>query len=523
MTIRVIHRPAKVVDGLEALDREFRSARWAHHQLLRIEDDQAEQLDLVADMCAPGLRRVGRILAKLRRRACRAERATGWSPNPRVELRKTMAARMRSLKAQRDADPRWKIARGWLDASADDAPVKACRRKAGESDALYDARVARRKRRSRREEKRLELYSQIRCHYDTWNELVKQVDQAIRSVRAVRKTGQSARWKHPRYDDPTTIASDHWDLVERGPVWWVIDLKLRAGVRVRLRTKAGTYDGVPADPDFRTLKLTRRRVGRFGWEYSCSIAVNLAERVPSGTGVVALDWGHREHGHATADQGIRVFTWAGDDGQTGEVLLPIACRDLLSELDELKGRLDTVYAARGEPELNRARYRRRLNMCGVLTREEQDWLRWETRQDRRLSAMRDRIEHIRRESYLKAIHELGRRYRVFAFEDLQGQQIKDLQTENQMGRRKRQNRDLSARYLFESLCKQSGAERITVPARNSTRQCPACGKLREKTADLLVACDACGYVGDRDRDACRTLLARAKEALAKRGASVQND
>jgi len=88
-----------------------------------------------------------------------------------------------------------------------------------------------------------------------------------------------------------------------------------------------------------------------------------------------------------------------------------------------------------------------------------------------------------------------------------------------VARRKRANRDVSARYEFTQLCERFGADVITVSARNTTRECPSCGHLDENTADLLIACSGCGVARDKDFGAAVVILHRGKEALAKRHAA----
>ena len=244
---------------------------------------------------------------------------------------------------------------------------------------------------------------------------------------------------------------------------------------------------------------------------------------PAGT--VAFDWGHREHGHANAKEGLRAFTWLGGDGCEGEVLIPRECREALDEVDALKSRLDETFnarkAARHLPDRNRHGYRRRLMREGVRTEEESAWLRWEMRYERRIARRRARVLDLRREVYVRAVRELRSRYLTFAFEDESVSQLKITQKDEQMLRRKRSNRDLATRYEFVALCERFGVDIVTVTARNSTKECPepGCGALLpENGPDLVVACPACGTVRDKDRGAARVILKRAKEVLANRAA-----
>lgn len=526
-------RPATVLANAAGLDIEFRAARWTYHRLLDIEDEHQVFVDRTAEECAPGIVRCGRLVARLHRRARRRERTTAgrWSPNPRPELLARLTRRLGELREQRNADPDWKEALRWFDLPDDDAPSRGgARRKAGETDEQFAERCAnRRDRLTRREARRAALYEQRRVHWSTWNALLRSVDQARAAVLARRKEGLPAEWRRPRWDDPNTItgAPGCWRVVERGSPWWVLELRLLDGW-VRFRAKLGNWHEFD-ESKIKRVQLTRRKSGR-GWEHSVTLAVEgVRKRSSEGfalSGTVALDWGHREHGHPGAEAGLRVFAWRGDDGESGQILLPRECRELCDEIDATKSRIDSVWNARattlGAGRLNRHGYRREMLRRGVLTREESDWLAWETRYERRLESMRARLENLRRETYLQAVHALRQRYAQFAIEDETTTSHRRRATEKMESRRKRSNRELSARYEFLQICERLGAELIPVPARNSTRECPDCGALAENGPEIVIVCVGCGRARDKDYGACRVILKRANEALAKQRASACN-
>lgn len=553
-----IGRPAQVLSCEVRLDGEYRSARWIHHRLLDFEDQHQRVLDAAAEAAAPGIIRVGRILARLARRSKRRERTTegAWSPDPRPELAARLRALLPPLRAQRDADPRWKTALGWADEQVGDPkqvrrrlakdPRHVKRRKnetdeawekrfalltADESDEHYTAKVEQAKRQTRRELYRAQIYRERRIYWGTWNALCRSVDQARKDVLARRKQGMPAEWRRPKFRDPVSLAADAggFRILDREGLWWVIELRLGIGAKedaewVRVRAKCGNWHDVPDSAEFKTAKLTRRRDGA-RWAYSLSLTVEGVEKPAvewATSGRVAFDWGHREHGHDTASDGIRAFVWVGDDGQAGEILIPSACRQALDEIDALKTRLDDTFnarkAARGFRDKNRHTYRRRLERLGVRTEEESDWLRWEMRYERRIASRRKRFQNIRRETYTLAVRRLRKAYSEFVFEAESNASIKRMQKDEQMKRRKRANRDLTARYEFVSLCERFGATLITVPARNTTRECPTCGKVGENGPELLAACPACGTVRDKDRGAAVVILRRAEEVLANHAA-----
>ena len=75
VSVLTLNRPAIIVSDEARLGAEFRAASWAHHRLLDFEDEHQRHLDAVAEDIAPGIVRVGRILARLARRQRRSERS----------------------------------------------------------------------------------------------------------------------------------------------------------------------------------------------------------------------------------------------------------------------------------------------------------------------------------------------------------------------------------------------------------------------------------------------------------------
>jgi hypothetical protein len=395
-----------------------------------------------------------------------------------------------------------------------------------ETDEHYAAKIAAGPRQTRREAYRAKLYGDRRIYWGTWNALVRAVDQARKAVLKRRKEGLPAEWRRPRWGNDQSLVADSsgFRVVERGKPWWVIEMRLGLTDEwVRFKAKIGNWHDIPEDAVLRTCQLTRRRDGS-RWSYSVSIVVDgiakSSEPAASG-GIVALDWGHREHGHELERIGMRVFAWLGDDGRRGEILLPAECRRALDEIDALKSRVDKAFdarrAARKLPDRNRYTYRRRLERGGVRTDDESFWLRWEMRYERRIAALRKRIENLRKETYLRAVRELRSQYATFAIEDEAAWSHKRQAKEDQERRRKRSNRDLSARYQFVQICERFGADVVPVTARNSTRECPECGQLAENGPELLVTCPGCGTTRDKDFGACHVILRRAQVALAERG------
>lgn len=373
----VINRPAKIESGSVVLDDEYRSARWTYHRLLDFEDLHQAELDRVAELVAPGIVRVGRILARLSKRVRRAERSTkgSWAPDPKPELAATLRARLADMRTVRNGDDRWKAALKWADEQIGE--TKQCRRKAGETDDAYAERAAKGRRDTRRDIYRKELYAGRRIYWGTWNGLIKAVEQARKAVLQQRARGLPAEWRRPKHRDATTLYADTggFRVIDRSSVWWTVEMRIGTGSEwVRFRSKCDNWHEVPKDAKLVCAKLTRRKDGE-RWAYSLSLTVDAPKpaRVVAGEGLVSFDWGHREHGHDSEDTGMRVFTWLGSDGDSGEILLPAEVRQQLDRIDDVKARTDTTFDARKAsmslPERNRYTYRRRLMMSGVRTLE----------------------------------------------------------------------------------------------------------------------------------------------------------
>jgi hypothetical protein len=582
MRTLALSRPARVVSDEAALTAEYQSARYIHHRLLDFEDEHQRVLDIAQEDAAPGITRVSEIVSRLRRRQRIAKRATRWVPGHHPLWMASLSEQLAALRKTRNASPGWRAAIKWADEQTGDAksvrrrrakrPSQVRRRKTETEEAFakrfallttdetnehFAAKVAAAPRRTRREQYRAELYARhvgdeaterSRIYWGTWNALVKSVDQARAAVLNARRDGMPAEWHRPKWRDTSSLHADSgFRVVRRGgdpfrgkggdvvnDQWWEVEIRLHSGW-VRVRAKIGTWHELPESARLKACKLTRRNVaGR--WRYSLSIVIDgMPEELTyavgatpnqrgrrellDGQGLVALDWGHREHGHPGATQGIRAFTWRGDDGMTGEILLPTECRRLLDDIASMKSRVDTVFGKRGVADRNRHTYRRRLMRQGVRTDEESLWLRWEHRYEQRMARARRRISALREQTYLSALRDLRIRYSYFAIEDEPGNHHRNLDTAEQTRHRKRENRDLVARYEFITICERLGGILVPVTARNTTRNFECCGVLAENTPELLMACPSCGRVVDKDHHATEEILRRGKAAIAEREAA----
>jgi hypothetical protein len=531
------------------------------HRLLDFEDKFQKHLNEVSDEVAPGLVRCGRILSRLNKREKRAKHTSKgrWKPRPRPELEEYCEEKKEHLREIRNADPRWKEALGWAEAIGEETserksarrrlakdPSKVVKRKKekeetfrkrfekltrDETDEEFEERKAKRQNhRGRRDHHRYTHYSQRRCHYDTWNGLLKSVDQAVAAVITRRAQGLPADWNRPKRGSAQTLfyEGSHVKVVDQDPIWWTFEVPLFGKKVGRFKAKIPNWHNTEG-AKLVNLKLTRRMRGR-KWLYSVSVLFEGVVKKSAGKyspdGTVALDWGHREHGHPRAKEGMRVFTWMGDDGRKGEILLPAKCRELLDVKDSLKSRADKAYDARKEflrtkglvPPKNRYTYRRKLERLGCVTEEQAAWLAWEARYNLRIRRAARKAENIREETYYKAIIELRKKYKTFAIEDEENWSHKKRAKDEEEAHRKRQNRDFSARYKFVTMCERLGATIQEVPSRNSTKECPYCGTIGKNGPEVLTQCGGCGKVRDKDYGACMVIMKRATDPLANRAA-----
>lgn len=331
--MKCLHRPASIWSDPFLLDQEYKNARWTYHRLLDFEFQHQDLIDKTAEEIAPGILAVGRILARLKKRNKWAERATksdkSWLPKPRPALEEALKERLATLRAKRNKDPRWKKALRWADESDEEAPQKgkARRRRAkdpskivrkkteteeqyharlerltrDETEEEFEVRKAKRNNKmSRREMYRNKLYAERKIYWGTWNALIASVDQSRKDVLKRRKQGLPAEWNRPKWDEPLTLVATAggFKIINKTNKWWSFQMRLLEGW-VDFNAKAGTWHRLTGEEKIKECKLTRRKTAA-GWRYSVSLAIENAPENREGfsdTGTVALDWGHREHGH----------------------------------------------------------------------------------------------------------------------------------------------------------------------------------------------------------------------------------
>lgn len=500
-TIKVLNRPARLKTTF-ALDSEFRAANWVQNRLLDFEFEHQEILDAVC----PELQRVGKLLARLKRRKRWRERASegSWAPQDRPELKAYLEDRMKVLKAERNASPRWKTALNW---PRDKAGEKTIRHKSGETEEAFKVRQMKAFR-TRREVHALEIYRQRRCHWGTFNARKDAVNQAVKKVLSERKKGLHAELRRPRFRDDSTLtiqaSNSGFEILNRQGRVWTMRMRLHEGW-VTFKSKMGNHHKWPEDADVRVVELTRKWIGN-EWRYSVSITVRASWEPTTvcGNAVLGIDTGHRQ----LPSGDVRAWVWYGQDGKRGEVVIPARCVEFLNKANELQAEADKKFLELGVPFRNRHSYRKYLWRLGVRTIEQVEWMGWENQQERRISVRRRKARNIRNEIYLAEIRRLRALYGWVAI-DVVGQSVRKLQIDRQTRRLVRRNRELVAAYTVKALCDRYGMVVLPATTRNSSKECPQCGHLCEKDAKLEVYCPACETVRDQDYGAAYVMMKRA--------------
>lgn len=507
MRIKVLNRPAKVEDSW-ALEQEFRAARWVYQRLLDFEfQHQAKMSEAF-----PKLARVGQLLARLHRRDRWRKRATkgSWTPPEKPQLRVSLTELRAKLKAERDADPRWEQIKKW---PLDKAAEKQVRRKKDEPDEKFEARAASAYR-TRREANEIQIYSERRCYWGSFNAARASRDLALKSVIKRRAQGLPADLRRPRWSDPGRIVAKAggFEILDRGTPdlpeqkpspWWTLRIRLFEGWAT-FRAKLGNCHALPDDAVIKEACLCRVRDGN-RWQYSVSVTVDATwpTQRQLGNGIVGIDTGHRVMGDE-----LRAFVWYGSDGHSGEVRLPTQCAKNLETARKILSDMDLAFDKLGVKDRNRHSYRKRLLRQGVRTAAESEWLAWEVERERRCSSLRRTARNLREETYTRAIQDLRTRYSRMGV-DVVGKGVQQKQTEAMARHSTRQHRDLVAAYSIKQLCERFGIEDLAVTARNSTAECPQCGHIRKTKEDLWLRCDSCGLTADQDHGAAYVLMCRA--------------
>lgn len=321
---------------------------------------------------------------------------------------------------------------------------------------------------------------------------------------------------------------------DRQPVWAVVPFVM--------------HRSLPADCRIKWVYLHRRRVGtKDQWMLSFVIARQVWPQTDvAGSGEIGIDLGWR-----LLDHGLRVAAWAGSDGESGELVLPIQDVGRWQKAQDLRGirdtRLDAVIARFGEwlsgndaPDwlTERTRTLRQWRSAARLASVVLAWRDQRFAGDESiyadLEAWRKKDKHLyeweanqRRKAvaWLKDLYRnfaaaMARRYRVAVLEAVNWRDMgrrAGVGESDKAGAARRQRVIASPGRLAECI-RERFADCVSAPAEYTTQRCHACGEIDgfDARVEIVHTCGKCGKTWDQDYNAARNLLAFASGPVAKK-------
>lgn len=310
---------------------------------------------------------------------------------------------------------------------------------------------------------------------------------------------------------------------------------------------------IPEGATVKWVRVVLRKVGtREEWSVCFTVElpgkVGRVEKKATCSGrVIAFDLGWRK-----TDRGLRVAYGTGSNGRSYELLLPLwlvegwevsrrlrSIRDRM--FDDIRDRLSAWRRGRDLPEWLEERLRfssrwkgqvrlitllrfwedNRFEGDASIIAEIQVWraedthlYNWERHQERRCL-------HQRRELYRHWGKWVALNYDAVAFEDLDLSALKEKPgiEEDQDGVVGLHMKGAAGelRTAIEQACIAEGKRALRVEHKGSSGTCAACGEVAmDITARLKATCEACGKEADRDCNASRILLSRARGDMPRK-------
>jgi hypothetical protein len=320
----------------------------------------------------------------------------------------------------------------------------------------------------------------------------------------------------------------------------------------------------------KTISIVRTSTGRFvrdavsvaARQYRWSIMITLEDKMSvvasktksmrsNAIGSVAIDVGWRR----VDDHRLKVLVWAGDDGRSGEILLPQLIEDNLDAVNEHKSSrsiavnrmrkliaeylmadwdflpaqvLDCLRRRDGElPSVNQAccyvesmRSDRKLKYLALTierycTRSPNSWIvrqitNWVREDGQYQSAVpkSKRVTKCRSQFYQMVVNAFIADYKNVIVESLNLAQIgKKSELHEKDNAAVRSNKTIASIGKFLEKIRPYA---VIVDARNTSRTCSYCGIVQNISAGSVHTCGNCNETWDRDLNACRNLLARAE-------------
>lgn len=355
-----------------------------------------------------------------------------------------------------------------------------------------------------------------------WHNVVrlKGIDPAgvASSVRAIRRAAA-------RGTISIRVASEG-----RDPVWLVLPVAIH-----RLP---------PPDAQIKRVSISRRRVG-VHLRHTVQFTVLVEPTAPTcGAGAVAVDLGWRQ-----VSGGLRAGYWLGEDGASGEIVVPDDLAGELERAEKIRSYRDTQFNALRTTLAEWAAGRDGLpDWLGDVLSTLGQWrspqrlerlvVRWRTRRFDDDAAIFDTCERWRRrenhlyafESHMRdqqttrrldlfrvAAARLADRYSTLVVEDMDLRRLArrtPVEAGNDMPKRVRWQRTVAApgelrRTLTLAFAARGGTTK-SVPTAMTTRRCAACGHEMTATQPAehqVLTCPGCDRHIDQDRNACENLLA----------------
>jgi hypothetical protein len=285
------------------------------------------------------------------------------------------------------------------------------------------------------------------------------------------------------------------------------------------------------------VNLVRRRVGTHSdWTVQFSLdGESFRPDDLATSGRVAVDVGWRILGEGEGRR-LRLAVWKGDDGDSGELVLPadhlrmwLKARELQSLRDRLfngaRDRLAGWLAANVlplAPHLSQWRSPQRLAelvRCWVgggvpaddpVFTELEEWRKKERHLYDWQTNLATKAVRRRNHAFRNLAAELRRRYREVIVEDTDWRRLaKRPEPEEDGDEAARVWRQVGAPGLLSATLKATAALGSEGPAAFTTQTCPACGELDpfDAARELVRTCAHCGTTRDQDERAADNLLA----------------
>lgn len=299
----------------------------------------------------------------------------------------------------------------------------------------------------------------------------------------------------------------------------------------------------PPDAQIKRVAISRRQVGAHV-RHTVQFTVLLEPPASTcGVGTVAVDLGWRQ-----VPGGLRAGYWLGEDGASGEIVVPDDLAGELERAEKIHSYRDTQFnaaraalaewaAGRDLPgwfaddlsTLGRWRSPRRFERLVVRWRTRrfdddtaifdtcETWRRRENHLYAYESHMRDQQTARRLDLFRVAAARLAGRYSTLVVEDMDLRQLArrtSVETGDDMPQQVRWQRTVVApgelrRTLTLAFAARGGATK-PAPTAMTTRRCAACGHEMAATQPAehqILICPACGRHIDQDHNACENLLA----------------